>query len=381
MDTYVERALTGMILERLRPNHVVIILGTRRVGKTFFLNKFIGDHIKEPFLFINGEDMAVSALIANRTIENYKRLLGNTKVLIIDEAQQIPDIGLALKLMVDHIPGLKVIATGSSVFDLSNKLGEPLTGRKTTLYMFPFAQMELNLYENPIETKARLEERMIYGYYPEQNFLSSYDDKANYLNELVNSYLLKDLLAFEGMRNSQKVFSLLQLISYQIGKEVSLEELGRKLGISRNTVEKYLDLLTKVFVIYRLPGFSRNLRTEITKTSRWYFYDNGIRNAIINNFKTLGLRNDQGELWENYLFAERLKFMQYTNIRSNNYFWRTYAQQEIDWIEDRDGTLHAYEIKWSPKQKNKVPSAWASAYPDSHFNLINSDNYLNWISP
>lgn len=281
--------------------------------------------------------------------------------------------------MVDTIEGIKIIASGSSVFDLANQLGEPLTGRKVTFNLFPLAQMEYSEEENLLQTKSLLEERLIYGSYPELLKYDSYEEKAAYLNELVNSYLLKDILEHDGIKNSSKMINLLRLIAFQIGKEVSLEELGRQLGMSRSSVERYLDLLSKVFVIYKVSGFSRNLRKEITKTSRWYFYDNGIRNTLIANFNPIALRNDIGELWENYLLSERIKFQQYTGMIVNNYFWRTYYQQEIDWIEEREGNLFAYEIKWKIK-KAKIPSAWKDAYPDSEYSDISQDNYLDFIT-
>lgn len=376
---YINRAVTKAFLEKMKPNKVMVLLGARRVGKTSFIQQLVKQEFKEPILELNGEDMAAAEMLKQRTVENYKRLIGNNKIVIIDEAQKIPDIGLVLKLIVDTIEGVKLIATGSSVFDLSNKLGEPLTGRKHTFYLYPFAQMEFSNEESPVQTKARLEERLIYGSYPELLQYPGNAGKISYLNELVNSYLLKDILMYDGIRNSSKMLSLLRLIAFQIGNEVSLEELGRQLGISRNTVERHLDLLSKVFVIYKVQGFSRNLRTEITKTSKWFFYDNGIRNALIANFNPLSLRNDTGELWENYLFSERLKFQQYTEMPVANYFWRTYQQQEIDRIEEREGKLFAYEIKWKSGKKTKEPLAWKQAYLQSTFEVITQENYLDWI--
>jgi predicted AAA+ superfamily ATPase len=319
-------------------------------------------------------------LLSQRTAENYKRLLGDKKLLILDEAQKLEDVGQILKFMVDTIEGLKVIATGSSVFDLSNKLGEPLTGRKYTFKIFPLAQMEFSAIENSVQTMAKLEERLIYGCYPELVHLPSNQEKADYLNEMVDAYLLKDILEFDGIRNAAKMLDLLRLIAFQMGKEVSLEELGRQLSLSRNTVEKYLDLLSKVFVVYKLSGFSRNLRSEITKTNRWYFYDNGIRNALIRNYHPLSIRNDAGELWENYVLMERVKFQHYTKIKASNYFWRTYEQQEINWIEESGGKLTAYELKWNPAKTVRAPTAWTSAYPESSFQIIHPDNYLDWIT-
>ncbi len=379
MNSYIPRAIEESIVNKLQPNKVIVLLGARRVGKTLLLNHLIEHSIHEPFLFFNGEDMAVQALLSQRTDENYKRLLGDKKLLILDEAQKLEDVGQILKFMVDTIEGLKVIATGSSVFDLSNKLGEPLTGRKYTFKMYPLAQMEYSAIENSVQTMAKLEERLIYGCYPELVHLPSNQEKADYLNEMVDAYLLKDILEFDGIRNATKMLHLLRLIAFQIGKEVSLEELGRQLALSRNTVEKYLDLLSKVFVVYKLSGFNRNLRSEITKTNRWYFYDNGIRNALIRNYHPLSIRNDAGELWENYVLTERVKFQHYTNIQANNYFWRTYEQQEIDWIEESGGRLSAYEIKWNPAKTVRVPTAWTKAYPESSFQVIHPENYLDWI--
>jgi uncharacterized protein len=380
MADYLERSVIELFLKKLLPNKVLVLLGARRFGKTMFLKHLTENYFDEPFLFLNGEDMATQEILKQRTVENYKRLLGNSRLLIIDEAQKVPETGLVLKLMVDSFDGLRIIATGSSVFDIANKLGEPLTGRKFTMNLFPLAQMEYSKNENLIDTKARLEERLIFGSYPELLQYKSNEEKSDYLKEIVNAYLLKDILEFEGIRSSDKLLSLLRLIAFQIGNEVSVDELGRQLGISRNTAEKYLDLLSNVFVIYRIPGFSRNLRSEITKMNRWYFYDNGIRNALISNLNPLTLRNDAGELWENYIISERVKYQHYTGMLVNNYFWRTYEQQEIDWIEEREGKPHAFEIKWNPNKKARVPSLWAKAYPDSTFSTVNPDNYLDWIS-
>ena len=379
MEKYINRAIKDDFLKKMTPNKVLLLFGARRVGKTAFIEHFINDNIIEPVLELNGEDMSTSEILKQRTVENYKRLMGNHKVLIIDEAQKIQNIGQILKLMVDNIEGIKIIATGSSVFDLANQLGEPLTGRKITFNLYPLAQMEYSEEESIVQTKSLLEERLIYGSYPELIKYVSYEEKAAYLNELVNSYLLKDILEHDGIKNSAKMINLLRLIAFQIGKEVSLEEVGRQLGMSRSSVERYLDLLSKVFVIYKVSGFSRNLRKEITKTSRWYFYDNGIRNTLIANFNPIALRNDIGELWENYLLSERIKFQQYTGMIVNNYFWRTYYQQEIDWVEERGGNLFAYEIKWKDK-KVKIPSAWKDAYPDSEYSVISQDNYMDFIT-
>ena len=376
---FIDRALLNVLKKRLIPNKVVILLGARRVGKTELINYYLSKLPKKSFLQLNGDDITDIDLLTERSISNYKRLLKNISLLVIDEAQNIPEIGLILKLIVDSIDGIKVIATGSSMFDLSQKLGEPLVGRSYTIKLYPFAQSELNKYENYKITKERLAERLIYGAYPE---LEQYDDRKQkqlYLNEIINSYLLKDILIFEGIKKSDKLYDLLKLIAFQVGKEVSLQELGNNLNIGKNTVERYLDLLSKVFVVYKLPGFSRNLRKEITKTSRWYFYDNGIRNAIIGNFNTISSRNDIGELWENYLLSERIKFQEYNENYAKRYFWRTYDQQEIDLIEENDGKLNAYEFKWNTNKKPRIPLAFKKAYPEASYEIINPNNYLDWI--
>ena len=376
---FLERGIDTIFAKKVLPNKVLILLGARRVGKTAFIKNYLSAIPTADYLQLNGEDIHDSDLLKERSVANYKRLLANVKVLVIDEAQNIPEIGLILKLIVDTIEDIKVIATGSSVFDLSNKLGEPLVGRKNTIYLFPLAQIEFNKYENFKETTQKLEERLLFGSYPELEQYPDWNDKINYLKEIVNSYLLKDILVYEGIKQSNKILDLLKLIAFQLGQEVSLQELARQLGISKNTVESYLDLLSKVFVVYKVPGFSRNLRKEITKSNRWYFYDNGIRNAIIANFSRLDSRTDVGALWENYLASERVKFQNYTQKTVTNYFWRTYDQQELDWLEEENGILHGYEFKWNENRKAKIPTAFAKAYPEASFEVINKGNYLDFI--
>lgn len=377
---FLERGIDTLFSKKVLPNKVLILLGARRVGKTAFIKNYLSTIPNSAYLQLNGEDIQDADLLKERSVVNYKRLLANVKLLVIDEAQNIPDIGLILKLIVDTIEGIKVIATGSSVFDLSNKLGEPLVGRKNTIYLFPLAQMEFTKYENFKETTQKLEERLLFGSYPELEQYSDWNDKINYLKEILNSYLLKDILVYEGIKQSNKILDLLKLIAFQVGQEVSLQELARQLSISKNTVESYLDLLSKVFVIYKVPGFSRNLRKEITKSNRWYFYDNGIRNVIISNFSRLDSRTDVGALWGNYLASERIKYQNYTQKNVANYFWRTYDQQELDWLEEENGVLRGYEFKWNENRKAKIPTAFAKAYPEANFEVINKSNYLDFIS-
>jgi uncharacterized protein len=377
MDS-LDRGVFTRIIKKLIPNKVIVIIGPRRVGKTVLIKQIL-EKAEEPYILLNGEDITTIELLQKRSTAHYKRILGEVKLLAIDEAQQIPEIGKILKLMIDEIKGLKIIVSGSSAFDLENRTGEPLTGRKTTFHLFPLAQMEFAKIENLIQTKENLEDRLIFGSYPEIIQYTSSEEKTEYLKEIVNSYLLKDILLFENLRSSIKILNLLKQVAFQVGSEVSMDELGKKVGISKNTVERYLDLLSKVFVIYRLPGFSRNLRSEVTKSSKWYFYDNGIRNALIANLNPLNLRDDIGKLWENYLLSERIKHQHYSGMLVNNYFWRTYQQQEIDLIEEKGGKLYASEFKWNPKAKSKIPSAWKAAYPDATYEVIDTDNYLDWI--
>lgn len=373
------RAIQEVFEKKLRPNKVLMLIGPRRVGKTAFVRGFISQWKSEETLILNGDDVTDAALVQERSVANYTRLLAGKKLLVIDEAQHIPEIGMALKLIVDTIEGIQVIATGSSAFDLHQQVGEPLVGRKNTLYLFPLAQMEFKEREDYKTTLEKREERLIFGGYPELSQYPDWKDKEDYLYQIMNDYLLKDILMMDGIKNSEKLYSLLRLIAFQAGKEVSLEELGRQLSMSKNTVEKYLDMLSKIFVVYRIGGFSKNLRKEIVKNSRWYFFDNGVRNALIQNFNRLNLRTDVGELWENYLAAERLKFQSYTQMHCNNYFWRTYDQQELDWVEEEGYQLRSYEFKYTLHKTPKPPAAWAKAYPDAGFEVIHSGNYLDWI--
>jgi predicted AAA+ superfamily ATPase len=380
-ESYIQRAIYEEFKRRVKPQKVLILLGARRVGKTELIKKYLSELNAEDYQFYNGEDQYTWQLFAERSVNNYKRLLGKTKLLVVDEAQKIPDIGAKLKLMVDSIEGLSIIATGSSVFDLANKLGEPLVGRANTLQLFPLAQMEFSPLENYAETTANLEERLIFGGYPELQQIENWNEKIEYLDDVIGSNLIRDILEYEGVKKSEKIMDLLRLIAFQVGKEVNVEELANSLkDISRNTVENYLDLLEKVFIIYKVRGFSRNLRKEVTKSNRWYFYDNGIRNAIIRNFNKLDFRQDTGELWENYLMGERMKYTAYSKMLVNRYFWRTYDQQEIDLVEEDGGMLRAYEFKWNIKKKAKVPGAWSKAYPEASFEGINRDNYLEFIT-
>jgi len=374
----IDRIIEQQVLKNLVPNKVVILLGPRRVGKTVLIQQII-KKLQEPYLLLNGEDFSVLEILSRRSVQNYKNLLGDKRMLFIDEAQKIPEIGKILKLMVDEIEGIKILVTGSSAFDMDKYTGEPLTGRKKTFNLLTLSELELDQIENEIQKRDNLRIRLVYGNYPELIHIQNLEDKAEYLKEIVNSYLLKDILAFENIRNSDKILNLLRLVAFQIGGQISLSELGTQLSMSKNTVEKYLDLLSKVFILHKVGGFSRNLRKEVSKSHKWYFYDNGLRNILVANMNPIELRNDIGVLWENYAISERLKYQKYSRMIVNNFFWRTYDQQEIDWVEEREGNLFGYEFKWNPRKIPKPPKAWMNAYPGTEFNVINQENYLTWV--
>ena len=376
---YIKRDIDDQLMGFLRKNKVLLILGPRRVGKTMMLKKF-QDSLDVPYIFVNGEDISMIDSLKTRTIQNYKNFMGDRKLLIIDEAQHIPDIGMILKLMVDSIDDIMILATGSSAFDILNKAGEPLTGRKIVKYLYPFSESEFALTEDQFQRKDNLQDRLVLGSYPELSNYSNRNDKIDYLRDLVNSYLLKDILILDGIRNSSKIFNLLRLVAFQVGSLVSYSELASSVGMSSQTVEKYLDLLSKVFILHNVQGFSSNLRKEITKNSKWYFLDNGIRNILAANMNPIGLRDDIGILWENYVISERIKYQLNNNWLGYNFFWRTYDKQEIDWIEQRDGGLYAYEFKWNSNKNVKIPGAWSKQYPDSSFNVINPSNYFDWVT-
>ena len=374
----IPRAIQSNILKKLQPKKVVVIYGPRQVGKTTLLHHIL-PQLKEDYVILSGEDRTVQPWLASQSIEKLRENIGRKKILIIDEAQKVPEIGLNLKLIVDHIKGIKVMAAGSSSFELAHQVGEPLVGRKWQFYLYPIAQLEMNRLEAPYQTKSRLESRLIYGAYPEVITTRDLALKRELLNSIVDSYLYRDLLELNGIRKPRKIIDVLKMLAFQIGSEVSLSELGNNVNLDLRTIERYLDLLEKVFVIRKVDGFSRNLRKEITKNSRYYFFDNGVRNALINNFNDLKTRNDVGQLWENYLFMERIKKQHYQNIQVNRYFWRTYTQQEIDLVEEREGNLFGYEFKWGRK-KGKHPSEWRKAYPEAEYRTINQDNYLDFIT-
>jgi len=357
---------------------VLVIYGARQVGKTTLLNHYLRS-TKLRYKLDSGDNIRTRQIIGSLDFKQILEYIEGYELYIIDEAQQIPNVGKGLKIIVDQRPDIMVIATGSSSFDLARNIGEPLTGRKRTLTLYSIAQLELIEMFNQFELKDRLDEFLIFGAYPEVITADNKDKKMRLLTELVEFYLLKDILSLERVKGSGILLNLLKLLAFQVGGEVAHNELATQLRIDVKTVGRYLDLLEKSFVIYRLGGFSRNSRKEITKKNKYYFLDNGIRNAVIAQFNPLNLRNDIGQLWENFLVTERLKKRAYRNIYGNAYFWRTYQRAEIDIVEERAGKLFGTEIKWAPKKRVKPPKDWISAYPQAEFKVIDKDNYQDFI--
>jgi predicted AAA+ superfamily ATPase len=375
----ISRFIQKQILELLKPQRVVTLLGARRVGKTVLMNSVrdaLGD---KKVLFVQGENLDVSEILSSRRLSALQRFVEGYDYLFVDEAQVIPDIGLNLKLLVDNVKDISILVSGSSSFDLKKEVGEPLVGRGVSLHLYPLAQLELKETEDMLQTKENLEQRLIYGSYPQVVTASSLQEKRGELEAIRDGYLLKDILSVDNQKDSHFVFNLLRLIAFQIGNDISYSELASNLNVHNRTVRRYLELLEKTFVLFSLQGFSRNLRKEYTKTPRYYFWDNGMRNILISNLNSIGLRDDVGKLWENYCIVERVKKLRYQRASVNFYFWRTYDQKEIDLVEERDGVLFGYEMKWK-KESGKPPKDFLEAYPQSSFEVVNRDNYLDFVS-
>ena len=364
----------------LQPNKVTVIYGPRRVGKTTLLQSYLKQNGLK-YKLDSGDNIRTQQILSSQDFTQILAYVEGYELLVIDEAQNIPNIGMGLKILVDQVPGLKVLVTGSSSFELAGQVGEPLTGRKLTLALFSIAQSELLSTYNKHELKEKLPDFLVFGTYPEVLLAPTNQARIEVLTEIANSYLLKDILAFDRVKRSRTLLDLLKLLAFQVGSEVSLNELGTQLGVDTKTIQRYLDLLEKAFVILRLGGLSRNLRQEIKNKYKYYFLDNGIRNAIIAQFNQLDQRNDVGALWENFMLMERLKFRTYTPLLANSYFWRTYDQQEIDLVEERNGKFHGYEFKWSLNKPVPPPSNWTSAYPDAEYLVITPTNYTGFVLP
>ncbi len=373
----IDRILENSIKNHLGSGKAVILIGPRQVGKTTLLENLSRSYGKRA-LMVNCDEPDMRSLLQNKTSSELKTLTGNHDLIIIDEAQRVKNIGISLKLIIDQIKNVQLVVSGSSALELANEINEPLTGRKWEFIMYPLSVQEMIAHHSAIEEKRQLTNRLLYGMYPD--VINHPGMEKEVLKNLTDSYLYKDLFAFRDVRKPEVIEKILQALSLQIGSEVSYNEIADLVKSDPMTVSRYIDLLEKTMVIYRLPSFSRNLRNELKKSRKIFFYDNGVRNAIIANFQPLDLRKDVGALWENFLLSERLKYTQYNNIWSNRYFWRTKQQQEIDYIEDRDGRLHAFEFKWSTSKKTKPSTTFTKAYPESEFTLVTTDNYLSFIS-
>jgi len=369
----IPRALTGQILDK-----ITLLYGPRQVGKTTLARQII-DQIGLKTLSINADQQKYVDVLSSRDFEKIRSLIAGYDLLFLDEAQKIPDVGLNLKIMTDEAPSLKIIATGSSSFDLANKVSEPLTGRCWTYHLYPVGFCELKMLRNPFELHSKLEGALIYGGYPEVVTTINVKQKQELLEEICRAYLYKDVLELATIKHAGQLRKLLKLLAFQIGSEVSMHELSNTLNLNRETVERYLDLLEKAFVIFRVGAFSRNLRKEVSKMDKIYFYDVGIRNAVIDHFKPLADRDDVGKLWENFLIVERQKFLSYQNEYATSYFWRTHTGAELDYVEDRGGKLYGYEFKYTTS-KARMPKSWLGTYKNSSFETVHKENYLRFIA-
>jgi predicted AAA+ superfamily ATPase len=363
----------------LEPGRVLVLYGPRRSGKTTLLDQYL-KKTKFKYRFDVGDNIKVADILGSRDFEKILEHVEGLDLYVIDEAQNIPGIGMGLKIIVDQRPDIRVIATGSSSFDLAQNIGEPLVGRKKTITLYPVSQQELlSQYVNKSELKEAISDYLIYGSYPKVITLKSKEKKREYLDELVNSYLLRDILSLEQVKSPILLINLLKLLAFQVGSLVSLNELSNKLDIHVSTVARYLDLLEKSFVIFRRGPYSRNLRSEITSKNKYYFLDNGIRNGVIGQYNELDMRDDVGALWENFVVSERAKYRSYNKIYGSSYYWRTHQGQEVDLVEEREGKLYGYECKWSNKKISQPPHDWTETYPHATYELIHRDNYLHFL--
>lgn len=373
----IERQLSEIISQKLFAGKAIILMGPRQVGKTTILRELFGN--PQDTIWLNGDESDIQKIFEDISSTRLNAFFADKKIVVIDEAQRIENIGMKLKLITDQLQHIQLIATGSSAFDLANSINEPLTGRKWEYKMLPVSFAEMVKHHGLIEEKRMLPHRLVYGYYPE--IVMNPGQEKELLKQLTDSYLYKDILMLESVKKSDKLLKLLQALSFQIGSQVSDNELGQLCSLDNKTVNKYLELLEKTFVIFHLRSFSRNLRNELKFSKKYYFYDNGIRNALIANFNQPELRQDIGALWENFLISERQKYLIYNSKWVNSWFWRTKEQREIDYIEEEDGQISAFEFKWNPDQKIKQPVSFKNAYPESLFSVIHRDNYESFILP
>lgn len=372
----IERTLAQNIIQIVGRKKAIIIIGARQVGKSTLLRMMFGE--QKDVMWLNGDDLDIQELFSNITSTRLKTIIGNNRIVVVDEAQRIPDIGLRLKLITDQMSDVQVIATGSSSFELSGKINESLTGRKREFQMFPLTFQEMVNNSSFLEEIRMLPHRMVYGYYPE--VVSNPGDEGAILKELSNSYLYKDILSLDNISKPDKLVRLLKALALQIGSQVSYNEVGGLVGLDSKTVEKYIDILEKSFIVFRLSSFSRNLRNELKASRKIYFWDMGIRNAVIGNFLQVENRQDTGSLWENFVIAERMKALSYQDSFAASWFWRTRQQKEIDYIEEKNGQIKAFEIKWNPKKADaKCPEAFLVAYPDAEYKVISQENIEEFL--
>lgn len=372
----INRLIEKNIEEKLGDNKAIILIGPRQVGKTTLL-KTLAQNTNKKILWWNGDDADTRTELEFANATFIKEKIGSAQLLLIDEAQRIKNIGLVIKIIVDNIPTVKVIATGSSAFELANKINEPLTGRKWEYRMFPISTEEMINHTSKTEENRLLKHRLIYGYYPD--IINNSGNEVELLKQLADSYLYKDLLIWENIQKTENLEKLIKALAFQVGQLVSINELAQLCSLDSHTVERYISLLQKAFIIFTITPFSRNLRNEIKKSRKIYFYDNGIRNAVINQFNPLELRNDKGALWENYLMSERYKLISYKKHFASRYFWRNHNQQEIDYIEEANGEIKAFEFKWSNRKKVKFPNQFVNQYNPSSTQVINQNNYLDFV--
>ncbi len=369
----ISRILFTRIKSKLGKGKAIIIIGPRQVGKTTLINQIIG---KSKYLFLDGDDPTIRTKLTNPNTEQLKNIIGSHKLVFIDESQRIKNIGLTLKIITDQLKTVQLIVSGSSSFELNNKLNEPLTGRKWEYQLYPITWHEFENNIGTLKAEQQLEIRLLYGMYPD--VINQTENAFEILKNLTDSYLFKDILAYSGIRRPELLDQLLKALALQLGNEVSYNELAQLLGVDKNTVSSYIDLLEKSFIIFKLGSYKKNLRNEIKTNQKIYFYDNGIRNMVIGNFNALDTRNDVGALWENFIISERKKKLHYELNLARPYFWRTVQQQEVDYIEETATQIKGYEIKWNPKAKVKKPKTFMVAY-DTDIEVINRDNFRTFI--
>lgn len=373
----ISRIIQEQIVQRLGKGKAILLVGPRQVGKSTLL-KIIQKEYDQESVILNCDEPDIRRMLEDVTSDQLKAIIGKSTLVMIDEAQKVENIGQTLKLIVDSLTNIQVIATGSSAFELRNKTNEPLTGRKFEFNLFPFSIAELVGHHGRIVENRMLERRLIFGLYPE--VVNNPGNEQENLIELINSYLYKDILSFQNIRKPELLDKLLTALALQMGQEVSYNELGQLLGVDKATIVKYIELLEKCFVVFRLSSFSRNLRNELKKSRKIYFYDNGVRNAILNNFSPLALRLDVGALWENFMVSERIKQISYNRDYRKSYFWRTQTQQEIDLLEEKDGVLYAFEFKWNDKKQSRIPGSFSEAYPNHQFEIVSPNNYIDFLT-